>query len=230
MQQQEELAAQQQPSVSVHSHPDLPKLKSTEDICEAEYLFGVHVEGDKRTRCVIPPRFKDLNVNMEAMLQATRTVFEDVKSYDCDLFGYVEPKAPVFLTPWQGLPLQQHALEELSTKLDKHLFGIVPQFNDLQRIRTGTTQPQKIAFTGIIESLLGLMEKDADRTITLIVPSNSHLVRPQTYLRTEQRRWKDKVLPFVQGIAVLTGNMYTTEWRMQIQHCTGKRRESATRL
>eukprot|EP00661_Eupelagonemidae_sp_cell13_P002455 gene2455-3323_t len=220
MQQDEGAGSGTQEVVNVHSHPDMPRFKSSEDMIEAKYLVGIHTATQKV--CAIPQRHKELSLDMAEMLKVTQKVFPDVTQYDCDLFGFVEPKAEKYLTPWQGVPLQPQAIEELQSKVGKHMFGIVPQYNNLSQTRMNTEGAPKVAdtnvaFTTIMEQLLGLLENDEQCTMTLIVPSTSHLVRPATYLRTEQRRWKDKTLPFIRGIGVLKGEIYITEWGLDSQ-------------
>ena len=57
-----------------------------------------------------------------------------------------------------------------------------------------------------------MLDENKKRTATIVVPSNTHLVQSDTFPRTEQRKWKEKVLPYMRGYTIITGEVYQQVW------------------
>eukprot|EP00661_Eupelagonemidae_sp_cell13_P004197 gene4197-3880_t len=183
----------------------MPKLNSVAKLLQNGFQACKKKTSDgKETIHILPARYREVHVNVAEILNAAKRTFEEPgMTFETDIFGYLHPKAPKFLTPLQGMPFDT---KQLSAVVGKHLFGVVPTFNNLER--RGDKTETGLPFTQIMESAVSLIEYDSSKTLTLVVPANSHLVQPETFLRTEQRIWKEKVIPFLKGVGILTGQMY----------------------
>eukprot|EP00661_Eupelagonemidae_sp_cell13_P006081 gene6081-42_t len=193
----------------VHGCKDQPQHVSTERLMAQGYLAGCYKADGKEVIHVLPRRYKQLLLDVSALETAAKKAFEGLSDFDCfdtDLFGYMEPCARKFLTPHQGVPFNSQVLKNVGT----NMFGVVPQFNNLEQ--RGPKSETNIPFTQIIQSAISLLEQDEKRTLTLIVPSTTHFVRAGTLLRTEQRIWKERALPFLRAAGVLTGELYVQGW------------------
>eukprot|EP00663_Eupelagonemidae_sp_cell21sb_P007310 gene7310-6570_t len=161
----------------LHMHPDMPMVLCTRALLDSGFQAGYVDVGNTKKVHVMPTFYRELMLDMKSLQESARCNFEDcgVSDYkiDTDLFGYGDPKAEKFLTPHQGLPIDA---SQLSGKVGKHLFGVIPQFNNL--------------------------EQKGKRT------------RSETWLRTEQRRWKETVLPFMRGAGVVKGAVFSKLWQV----------------
>ncbi len=72
----------------------------------------------------------------------------------------------------------------------------------------------KLNLTYMVERAIDLLINDEDRTLTLVVPTDSYLTQPGTFLRTEQRKWFSKALPYLHGIVDLKGPIYSRAWNL----------------
>ena len=136
----------------LHVHPEMPMILGTRSLLDSGFQAGYLEVGNTKTVHIIPPFYRELMLDMDSIQSSARDTFEDsgVEDYaiDTDLFGYGNPKAPKYLTPHQGLPFDASRLSE---KVGKHLFGVVPHFNNLEQ---KGKKSESVPLTTILESAI----------------------------------------------------------------------------